>query len=103
VPARHPSPQHCPRYGSPNALYYAKDPVLAQSGQITLTVTANTTPGLRRGRIILVAADDLANADLQLSRDSDTAGDDRYPDGRRLQLPPGSEEIAAGPETEQRC
>lgn len=93
-----------PDNGSPNALYYPKTPVTVIDGRFTATIRANTTAGIRMGRIVLVASpDDAANEDLQLSLESDQAGDDRYPDGRRTRLQLRNTEIATTPYSEQRC
>jgi hypothetical protein len=92
-----------PANGDPNALYYAKVPVALHDGSFEINIAANTTPGVRTSRWVLVAADSIANEDLQLSLDSDRAHDDRYPDGRRLKLPDGSREIASSGEFTQIC
>jgi len=93
-----------PENGSPNALYYAKTPVPVQDGRIMISVPANTESGLRRARVILVASPSpAANSDLQLSKDSGDARDNRYTDGRRTRLQLGNVEIATTAIVEQRC
>jgi hypothetical protein len=92
-----------PARGDPNALYFAKAPITLRDGSFEVKIAANTAPGVRTARWALVAADSIANDDLQLSLDSDRAHDDRYPDGRRLRLPDGSREIASSSEFTQIC
>jgi serine/threonine protein kinase len=90
--------------GDPNALYFAKAAVVLQNGSFSATIKANEEPGVRKARFLIVASPDArANEDLQLSLKSDQAHDNRYPDGRRTRLQLGNEEIASGPDYEQRC
>jgi hypothetical protein len=93
-----------PANGDPNALYFAKaSVVLHDDGSFEMQIAANTAPGIRTAKWYLVAADSIANEELQLSLDSDRAHDDRYGDGRRLKLPDGSKDIASSAEFTQRC
>lgn len=94
-----------PENGSPNALYYARQPVPAvNNGHFMVTIAANTAAGSRTGRVLLVASPNAsAAADLQLSATSGDIDPTRYPDGRRIRLQEGNTEIATSPFTQQRC
>lgn len=88
----------------PNPQYYPKTPVAVQNGEFSVEIPANDEKGIRNGRILLVAADQEGNADLQLSLDADLAKDrTRYSDSRRIDLQRGTQEIATSPASEQRC
>lgn len=92
-----------PANGLDHALYFAKQPIEMQLGPYRLELQVNPQPGVRRGRHIIVTADQEAHAQLQLNAESNRFGDDRYPDRRRVRLPAGSEQIASSLESEQRC
>jgi hypothetical protein len=86
-----------------DALYYPKAQIPARPGPYRIVVSANTEPGVRRGRFLLVTANEQAYAEMKLSYESNKYGDERYPNTRRWRLPFGSREIASTPESEQRC
>lgn len=87
------------------SLYYPKVRLApGPDGSFSTSFPANTALGTRRNRFILVVAlTPEADAELQLSLDSDVARDTRYPDGRRLELPPDGIEIVSTAPIEQRC
>lgn len=87
------------------SLYYPKARLApGPDGSFGTSIPANTTVGTRRNRFALVVAlTPEADAELQLSLDSDIAKDTRYPDGRRLELPPDGLEIVSTAPIEQRC
>lgn len=89
----------------PNVLYYPKVRVTPEDGRFTVTLDANTLPGVRNGRFgLIVTPSDPADADLQLSKEADeTRNDSLYPDPRRVQLQLGNKEIATTPFVDQRC
>jgi hypothetical protein len=90
-----------PTDGRKDALYYPKAQIPAQPGPYRIEVPANTEPGVRRGRFLLVIANEQAYTEMQLSYESDKYGDERYPSTKRWQLP--AEILASTPESEQRC
>lgn len=90
----------------PDPLYYPKVRLAPERGGVfTEEIAANRVPGDRQGRILLVlATTPAADAEMQLSYDSDVMRDDGlYADGRRVDLPTDVVEIATGPPLDQRC
>jgi hypothetical protein len=85
-------------------LYYPKAVMDSKAGSFELDLPANTQPGTRRGRYLIVSADDPGSSELQLSKDADDRHDDQaYPDGKRVRLPKGVVEIAGTNELVQTC
>jgi hypothetical protein len=81
--------------------FYAKAPVGPSFEG--LGISANTEPGSRTGRYLLVAADGGADADLRADYESDRDGTGSYPDSRREALPAGGVAAAGTPLIEQHC
>lgn len=93
-----------PANGAPDVQHYPKVKLKFVQGTYALTVPNSTPTGTRRAIYLLIAANDNANADLELSYEADVKRDRNvYPDGRRVALPPGSDAIAQTDVLVQTC
>ncbi|MEV4146010.1 hypothetical protein AB0J40_20225 [Amycolatopsis sp. NPDC049691] len=80
--------------------FYAKAPV---GDSFAVRIAANTEPGARNSRFLLVAADATADAELRANYESDRYHTNTYSDAQRETLPPGSRVVAETPTIGQRC
>jgi TIR domain-containing protein len=94
-----------PNHNDPNDLYFAKVRVsLNGDGAFEVRIPANAEPGVRDGRLVLVASPTTeADHDLATSLDADRTKDGSYPDIRRTQLQLGNVEIATTADLHQAC